>query len=99
MMKFFVKIDNAFQSFTIYTWKLCGRCLIGSCMHLCIEAIAEYALLIVYVSLMRVSSQQYTLSCRAAAYTKLNENIKAIADCQKAISIDPNYGKAYGRMG
>ena len=60
---------------------------------------AEYALFIFYLSSVRVTSQKYSVSCRAAAYTKLSENIKAIADCQKAISIDPNYGKAYGRMG
>jgi len=36
---------------------------------------------------------------RAAAYTKLNENIKAIGDCQTAVQMDPTYSKAYGRMG
>ena len=36
---------------------------------------------------------------RAAAYGKIGEHQKAIEDCQKALSLDPNYGKAYGRMG
>ena len=36
---------------------------------------------------------------RAAAYTKLNETKNAISDCERAINIDPNYSKAYGRMG
>lgn len=36
---------------------------------------------------------------RAAAYTKLEKNTQAIEDCEKSIEIDPNYGKAYGRMG
>ena len=37
--------------------------------------------------------------CRAAAYSKLNEHKKAIDDCQKALDIDSQYGKAYGRKG
>lgn len=41
----------------------------------------------------------FFLLCRAAAHTKLNENEKAIVDCEKALSIDANYSKAYGRMG
>ena len=36
---------------------------------------------------------------RAAAYSKMGEHEKAIGDCQKALILDPNYGKAYGRMG
>ena len=29
----------------------------------------------------------------------MGEHQKAIADCQKALILDPNDGKAYGRMG
>ena len=47
-------------------------------------------LLLIYICLF---------SCRAAAYTKQNENAKAVSDCEKALVIDPNYSKAYGRMG
>lgn len=36
---------------------------------------------------------------RAAAYTSLRRHDKAIEDCKKAVVIDPNYGKAYSRMG
>ena len=36
---------------------------------------------------------------RAAAYSKLSEHMLAIEDCQKALTIDPLYSKAYGRMG
>ena len=36
---------------------------------------------------------------RAAAYTKLDNHHAALKDCQTAISTDPNYSKAYGRMG
>lgn len=36
---------------------------------------------------------------RAAAQSKLGEHSKAVDDCKKAVAIDPNYGKAYGRMG
>jgi len=38
-------------------------------------------------------------SNRAAAYAKLNDNTNSIADCEKALKIDPSYSKAYGRMG
>ncbi|CAO1943489.1 unnamed protein product [Urochloa humidicola] len=36
---------------------------------------------------------------RAAAYTLLNMNNEAIEDCLKSIEIDPNYSKAYSRLG
>lgn len=36
---------------------------------------------------------------RAAAYSKLNNHVFAIEDCQRAVQIDPSYSKAYGRMG
>ena len=36
---------------------------------------------------------------RAAAYSKLNNHVFALEDCQRAIEIDPGYSKAYGRMG
>lgn len=36
---------------------------------------------------------------RAAAYSKLGNYAGAVQDCERAISIDPNYSKAYGRMG
>lgn len=37
--------------------------------------------------------------CRAAAYSKLGNYAGAVQDCERAINIDPNYSKAYGRMG
>ena len=36
---------------------------------------------------------------RAAAHSKMNKHEDAVADCKKAIEIDPSYGKAYGRKG
>ncbi|XP_017248510.1 uncharacterized protein LOC108219529 [Daucus carota subsp. sativus] len=36
---------------------------------------------------------------RAAAYTQINQYTEAIADCVRSIEIDPNYGKAYSRLG
>ncbi|NXI53422.1 SGTA protein, partial [Chloroceryle aenea] len=36
---------------------------------------------------------------RAAAYSKLGNYAGAVRDCERAIGIDPNYSKAYGRMG
>jgi len=39
------------------------------------------------------------VSFRAAAYSKISKHKQAIEDCQKALTIDPLYSKAYGRMG
>jgi len=36
---------------------------------------------------------------RAAAYTSLSNFEEALQDCKKAISFDPDYSKAYSRMG
>ncbi|KAK3021483.1 hypothetical protein RJ639_045866 [Escallonia herrerae] len=36
---------------------------------------------------------------RAAAYTLINQFSEAIRDCLKSIEIDPNYSKAYSRLG
>ncbi|CAA7019679.1 unnamed protein product [Microthlaspi erraticum] len=36
---------------------------------------------------------------RAAAYTQINRCSEAIKDCVKSIEIDPNYSKAYSRLG
>lgn len=36
---------------------------------------------------------------RAAAYSKIGNYQQAIADCLDALSIDPSYSKAYGRLG
>lgn len=35
----------------------------------------------------------------AAAYCRLDQNDLAIQDCRTALALDPNYAKAYGRMG
>lgn len=36
---------------------------------------------------------------RAAAHTSKGNYGKAISDCEEAVTVDPQYGKAYGRMG
>ncbi|KHN33856.1 Small glutamine-rich tetratricopeptide repeat-containing protein alpha [Glycine soja] len=36
---------------------------------------------------------------RAAAYTQINKYTEAIQDCLRSIEIDPNYSKAYSRLG
>ncbi|OMO55553.1 Tetratricopeptide-like helical [Corchorus olitorius] len=36
---------------------------------------------------------------RAAAYTQVHKHTEAIRDCLKSIEIDPNYSKAYSRLG
>lgn len=41
----------------------------------------------------------FCVCCRAAAYSKLGNYAGAVQDCEQAIRIDPNYSKAYGRMG
>lgn len=53
-----------------------------------------------YTKAMELDSANAVFPCnRAAAYSKMGEHQKAIDDCQKALTLDPNYGKAYGRMG
>lgn len=37
--------------------------------------------------------------CRAAAHSEVGKFGEAIADCEKAIQIDPSYSKAYSRLG
>jgi len=36
---------------------------------------------------------------RAAAYSKLERHNDSVSDCKRALALDPNYSKAYGRMG
>jgi small glutamine-rich tetratricopeptide repeat-containing protein alpha len=36
---------------------------------------------------------------RAAAHSQLGKHIEAIEDCRRAIDLDPNYSKAYSRLG
>lgn len=38
-------------------------------------------------------------SNRAAAYNKLLKYQNAVDDCQKALTLDQDYSKAYGRLG
>lgn len=38
-------------------------------------------------------------SFRAAAYTQIQKYSEATRDCLKSIEIDPNYSKAYSRLG
>lgn len=39
------------------------------------------------------------LSNRAAAYSSASQHEKAVADAEKAIELDPNFSKAYSRLG
>lgn len=39
------------------------------------------------------------MNIRAAAYTQINKYAEAIQDCLRSIEIDPNYSKAYSRLG
>jgi small glutamine-rich tetratricopeptide repeat-containing protein alpha len=56
-------------------------------MHLLFELVLTNVLSIFY----------FTSS--AAAHNKLNNNDQALNDCFRSIEIDPNYSKAYGRLG
>jgi small glutamine-rich tetratricopeptide repeat-containing protein alpha len=38
-------------------------------------------------------------SNRAAAFSQNNQHEKAVADSQKAIELDPEFSKAYSRLG
>lgn len=55
----------------------------------CVQIVDVHVKLLVFVCFL----------CRAAAYSKLGNYAGAVQDCERAISIDPNYSKAYGRMG
>lgn len=39
------------------------------------------------------------LLIRAAAYTQIHQYAEAVRDCLKSIDIDPNYSKAFSRLG
>ncbi|XP_065665032.1 small glutamine-rich tetratricopeptide repeat-containing protein alpha isoform X2 [Hydra vulgaris] len=53
-----------------------------------------------YTKAIELDSKNAVYYCnRAAAWTKLNNNQRAILDCEHAINIDPTYSKAYGRLG
>lgn len=49
--------------------------------------------------LLSVFCTSFSIPSRAAAYSKLGNYAGAVRDCERAIGIDPNYSKAYGRMG
>ncbi|KAG8066827.1 hypothetical protein GUJ93_ZPchr0004g40001 [Zizania palustris] len=53
-----------------------------------------------YTSAIALSQKNAIYYCnRAAAYTILNMCNEAVEDCLKSIEIDPNYSKAYSRLG
>jgi small glutamine-rich tetratricopeptide repeat-containing protein alpha len=41
----------------------------------------------------------FLINIRAAAYTQINRYTEAIQDSLRSIEIDPNYSKAYSRLG
>lgn len=59
------------------------------CLFCCVQIVDVHVKQLVFVGFL----------CRAAAYSKLGNYAGAVQDCERAISIDPNYSKAYGRMG
>lgn len=59
----------------------------------------QYCILCVCVSIYNIYQHACFVLHRAAAYSKLGNYAGAVQDCERAIGIDPNYSKAYGRMG
>ena len=41
----------------------------------------------------------FIIAFRAAAYCRLENYSLAVQDCRTALALDPNYSKAYGRLG
>ncbi|XP_052203408.1 uncharacterized protein LOC127808810 isoform X2 [Diospyros lotus] len=53
-----------------------------------------------YTLAIALSEENAVYYCnRAAAYTQINQYEEAIRDCLKSIEINPNYSKAYSRLG
>uniref|UniRef100_A0A1I8A4G3 SGTA_dimer domain-containing protein n=1 Tax=Steinernema glaseri TaxID=37863 RepID=A0A1I8A4G3_9BILA len=52
-----------------------------------------------YNGAIKLSKDPVYFCNRAAAYCRLEQYDMAIQDCRTALALDPNYGKAYGRMG
>lgn len=53
-----------------------------------------------YTKAIELNSRNAVYYCnRAAAYSRLEKHNEVISDCRDAIKLDPNYGKAYGRLG
>jgi Tfp pilus assembly protein PilF len=48
---------------------------------------------------LHTHTHTHTHTYRAAAYIKIQELQKALDDCKKAISLNPGYARAHGRMG
>lgn len=52
-----------------------------------------------YTRAIELDSSIHVFYCnRAAARSKMNNHYAAVRDCQRAIDLDPKYGKAYGRI-
>lgn len=53
-----------------------------------------------YTEAIAIDGKNAVYFCnRAAAYGKMGDHHKCLADCHKALELDPNYSKAYGRKG
>ncbi|CAL9037722.1 unnamed protein product [Musa banksii] len=52
-----------------------------------------------YTCAIAICEKAVYYSNRAAAYTNIKKYSEAIEDCLKSIEIDPNYSKAYSRLG
>merc|ERR1711937_1085943 len=52
-----------------------------------------------YSEAIKVQESAVFYCNRAAAYTSMENYEEALQDCKKAISFDPDYSKAYSRMG
>ncbi|XP_041982582.1 small glutamine-rich tetratricopeptide repeat-containing protein alpha-like [Aricia agestis] len=53
-----------------------------------------------YTRAIEIDPQNPVYFCnRAASHFKLGDNLTAVADCTAALALQPNYGKAHGRLG
>ncbi|EDR28434.1 small glutamine-rich tetratricopeptide repeat-containing protein, putative [Entamoeba dispar SAW760] len=52
-----------------------------------------------YTKAIQLNQEAVYYSNRSAAYCSIDENDLAIEDAKKAIELDPNYAKAYARLG
>lgn len=84
--------NNPYQGMTAEEIKKKGNEFMG---------VAKYKEAIVcYTKAIEMDPENHIFFCnRAAAYTHLKDYRNSVLDCERAIAINPNYSKAYSRLG
>ena len=76
------------------------KCVTLFCKWLVKKDFTIFCITILFFRAIEIDSNNQVFYCnRAAAHSKMNNHYAAVEDCKRAIDMDPNYGKAYGRMG